>query len=274
MDFSIFNILSDGEYKLKIFPVYVRGKKIFYKFTCKKGQNTHSRLFYVKEGCLHFEMKNGEKFTAVQNDIIYVPDDIEYYSYWENFDEVDYIGIEFKLTDLCDAPLLLSDSICLFARDERQFYYDRFLQLFKLTEKHEIGSELKCISVFFDILYYRFKEYINSRGEGDNGIFLGKEYLEKYYMTDITIGEISKMCGINETVFRRKFNAYFGMSPLKYKNYLRLNKAVELMREGNNISETAEMLGFCDIYYFSRLFKCYYGVSPKNYIKSNLGGGV
>ena len=65
MDFSIFNILSDGEYKLKIFPVYVRGKKIFYKFTCKKGQNTHSRLFYVKEGCLHFEMKNGEKWDLL-----------------------------------------------------------------------------------------------------------------------------------------------------------------------------------------------------------------
>lgn len=274
MIFSDFNTISNGEYNLKIFPSCTRGKYVISDFKCRAGYKNWSRLFYVKKGCITFYIQGSEQLTAYQNEIVYVPDDAEYVSHWENTEDADYVGIEFKLSSLSGKPLVLADKICIFANDKSSFYYDKFIQLFKLTDKCETGYKLKYTSVFADILFYRIKEYINSQGEGASGIFLGKEYIEKYYMTDIGMDEIAKMCKMSETVFRRKFSQCFKISPLKYKNQLKMNKAIELMREGNNISETADILGFCDIYYFSRLFKHYYGVSPKKYILNNLSGGV
>lgn len=274
MIFSAFNTICSGDYKLEIFPACVRGKYVLADFKCKSGYKNWSRLFYVKKGRLIFYVSNKEQITACENDIAYIPDDTEYVSHWSDAEEADYVGIEFKLTDLHGNPLLLSDELCIFANDNGGFYYDKFIQLFKLTDKCEAGYKLKFISVFADVLYYRIKEYVNTQGEGNKGIFLGKEYIDKYYLSDISIDEIAKMCGMCESVFRRKFNLYFNMSPLKYKNQLKMKKAIELMREGNNISETAELLNFCDIYYFSRLFKQYYGVSPKKYILNNLSGGA
>ena len=274
MNFSTINTICNGEYHLQIFPACVRGKIVLPGFICKSGYKPWARLFYVKRGKLTFIFDKTHQITARENDIVYIPDDGEYISRWENPDEADYVGLEFKITDLSGNPLLISDEICIFANDSRHFYYDKFIRLFNLTDKAETGYKLKFISVFSDILYYRIKEYNDEQGGGNNGLQLGKEYIDKYYMSDINMSDVAKMCGMCDSHFRRSFNKCYNMSPLKYKNQLKMKKAIELMREGNNITETAEMLSFCDVYYFSRLFKQFYGVSPKKYILNNLSGGA
>ena len=58
------------------------------------------------------------------------------------------------------------------------------------------------------------------------------------------------------------------MSPITYKEYVRIDKAKSLLAsELFNITEVAEKLGYCDIYYFSKEFKKYAGVSPLKYRK-------
>ena len=56
------------------------------------------------------------------------------------------------------------------------------------------------------------------------------------------------------------------MSPIRYLNRLRIEKAKEFMRTNAvNISEAALAVGFDNIYYFSRLFKQLEGMSPSAY---------
>ena len=56
------------------------------------------------------------------------------------------------------------------------------------------------------------------------------------------------------------------MSPIKYKNYLLMKKAAELLHTGELTAEQiAVELGIDDPYYFSRLFKSFYGVPPGKY---------
>lgn len=44
-----------------------------------------------------------------------------------------------------------------------------------------------------------------------------------------------------------------------------MNKAKQLLSDGATVTETAESVGFSDIYYFSRAFKRYVGVAPARY---------
>ena len=64
------------------------------------------------------------------------------------------------------------------------------------------------------------------------------------------------MCGMGETLFRRRFAEFSGVSPVQYRNELLCQKAEQLYcaRKGT-LSQIAEQLGLCDAGYLCRLYK-------------------
>lgn len=78
--------------------------------------------------------------------------------------------------------------------------------------------------------------------------------------------EYAKICGLSEYHFIRRFKECTGMSPHRYKVKLLMEKAAELLSKTDmNVSEVAELLGYGDSLYFSRVFKKQHGVSPRRY---------
>ena len=58
----------------------------------------------------------------------------------------------------------------------------------------------------------------------------------------------------------------YGVSPKRYIIQLKINYACDLLKSGDySVKETAEMSGFEDLYFFSRQFKEYMGMSPAKY---------
>jgi YesN/AraC family two-component response regulator len=61
------------------------------------------------------------------------------------------------------------------------------------------------------------------------------------------------------------------MSPVKYINSLRVEKAKELLTKTDmSIGEISETVGINDIQYFSRMFNEIEGISPLKYKKADL----
>ncbi len=74
------------------------------------------------------------------------------------------------------------------------------------------------------------------------------------------------LAGMSEAQFLRRFAAYTGTTPHKYKSRLLLRQAAELLQDTEmNIGEVSYALGIDDSLYFSRLFKKEYGVAPSRY---------
>ena len=62
------------------------------------------------------------------------------------------------------------------------------------------------------------------------------------------------------------FHSAFGISPQRYLLEQRMTAARQLLLDPYyNISEVASQVGFSNIFYFSRCFKKYHGVSPSEY---------
>lgn len=94
----------------------------------------------------------------------------------------------------------------------------------------------------------------------------GIKYLEENWNKDIKISEIADRCGVSETYFRRLFVKWSGMSPVEYRNSLRISNAKALLsRRSVSIAEISYAVGFDDQFYFSRIFKKMVGVAPKDY---------
>jgi AraC-like DNA-binding protein len=72
--------------------------------------------------------------------------------------------------------------------------------------------------------------------------------------------------GVSYSRFRAVFKAQTGHSPRAFENQVRLKRARALLLSGrHNVSETAALLGFGSVYYFSRAFRACYGMSPSQW---------
>ncbi len=243
-------------------------------FVCKKGARLYSRLFLVLNGETEFvffdNAGNSKKVQAKAKDIVYLPDDAAYTSFWKNEDEIDYISIEFKLQDNENNSVLLNDEITVIATDKYNIFVGLFEDLYSSYTLGALGYKLKIRSIFFEILTnIAFENTRNDIKSIDRSMLKGILYLENNYMEEISVKELAKMSNMCETGFRAKFHKIKGMSPIEYKNYLRIKRASELFKnEEYTVSLAAETVNIPDICYFSKLFKRHMGVSPREYRSS------
>lgn len=89
------------------------------------------------------------------------------------------------------------------------------------------------------------------------------------YRNAVKVGEVSGNLGISSRHLSRLFHRDYGMSVRDYINLLKIDKARELLANGEmNITQIAFHLGFNSSDYFTSFFKKQIGVSPREYRKS------
>lgn len=92
-------------------------------------------------------------------------------------------------------------------------------------------------------------------------------YMNNNISSHPSIEEIAAFCNISATGLKRIFNKYAGLGIHKYFLKMKINAAIELLKDGHTISETAFMLGFSNQGYFSYVFKRETGNQPSTYKK-------
>lgn len=93
-------------------------------------------------------------------------------------------------------------------------------------------------------------------------------YIHEHYNEALTIPMLAEQNGVNRNRLFYVFNKYSVMGPGDYLLSYRLNRAKEiLLVENVPIQEIAQAVGFRDPFYFSRVFKKQFGLSPSEYRK-------
>lgn len=91
-------------------------------------------------------------------------------------------------------------------------------------------------------------------------------YMTENYERNITLQELAAYAQISSSYLGNIFKKITGKSTIDYLIGIRINRAKSLVRDGFTVSETSRLVGFSDIFYFSRSFKKHEGVSPSKYI--------
>ena len=103
----------------------------------------------------------------------------------------------------------------------------------------------------------------NEKGTNKSQIYKALEYMNKHYSESIKAGELSALCNMSETHFRRLFESYINMPPMEYLILIRVQKACERMIQTNEPTERiAQKCGLTTHATFNRNFRKFLDTSP------------
>jgi AraC-like DNA-binding protein len=81
-----------------------------------------------------------------------------------------------------------------------------------------------------------------------------------------SVAQMARQCGYSADHFSRVFRSVLGQSPQDYVVSARVNRARQLLLESSlSVSQIADVLGYQDVFFFSRQFKQKVGRTPSAY---------
>lgn len=173
-----------------------------------------------------------------------------------------FYRISFCLTDLASGEHIIfseAPSVITSSAGGRLFELSRELMSTTVSR----SGLLKSISHLAELLHTAASHASRTQA---SRISPAVEYLDSHFSENTSVDYLAQLCYISRPHLFRLFREELGMSPIEYRNTLRIERAKTLLLDGEcTVSEIASMLGFEGSYYFSRIFKQYTGVAPSRY---------
>lgn len=229
-----------------------------------KGRYHHGLIYTIK-GTETYNFGD-MKIKAEPNTIAYLPKDGEYKITFEGEESV-VITLELEFCDnVSIKPFVIRLS-------ENNALQTMFLKAEAEWQSNKTACRASCLSISYGIISAaaRFEERFLHPGKYER-IRPAVEYLHEHYTEqDFRIEALSEISGINSAYFARLFADKFGMSPKEYVLELKMRRARELLsQEKYSVSEIGVILGYSDVYHFSKSFKHATGVPPTEW-RARLG---
>ena len=89
--------------------------------------------------------------------------------------------------------------------------------------------------------------------------------MEEHFAENVTLDDLLSMTDFGKSYLLRSFTRQTGVSPYRYLQTIRLDKAKRFLEEGIAPIDAAGMAGFSDQSHFTHFFKEFIGLTPKQY---------
>ncbi len=87
------------------------------------------------------------------------------------------------------------------------------------------------------------------------------------YREQFSLADMAALSRMPVETFRKRFTSELGIPPLGYLQFLKMERAKTLLRDGMSVRQTGVEIGMPDPYHFSKQFKHIVGMSPTAYLK-------
>lgn len=133
----------------------------------------------------------------------------------------------------------------------------------------DLRIDARIDDVVLKLLQQRRQELvISSNAEDDTGVHAVARVIRASLDRHIPISDLAQIASMSESSLHRHFRKYFGTSPSRFANQMRIAEAKKSLRQSHvPIEELAFELGFSDASHFSRVFRKSSGESPAEYRK-------
>lgn len=114
-----------------------------------------------------------------------------------------------------------------------------------------------------------YKNYLlsGSNNSDEKLVYDVINYIDVHLESMENLSALSAEFGYSYTHIAQKFSAFTGESLKSYHTKRRFEKSNEYLRQGYSVTKVAELMGFKSIHAFSRAYKKYVGMAPREYKK-------
>ena len=145
--------------------------------------------------------------------------------------------------------------------------------IWREIQQEQPGYKTACKAILTQMLVYLRRNYVAQTLTNEESSHKKRElermnriveYIERHYTETITNQTLADLLFLSKGRFEHLFRENMGVPPLQYINELRIKKAMHLIKASDSsLTEIATAVGFGDYNYFGRLFRKYYGCTPK-----------
>ena len=231
-----------------------------------------SALLYLKDSRAEYLLPDGKRLSYPQGSLLYFPQGCRYrarfYAVGDRYANTQLI--EFELRDTEGQAFTCSREIMSLMADKLGSFEENF------AEAILCYAQLSFSYSAFRVVLYDLLTRIARRYQKE--VVFSKEYfpiapairyLQANPYGDMDVVSLANMCHVSESCFRNLFKQYSGKTPTRYCLENRMIRARRLLESGPySVAEVAEMVGYQDAGYFTKVFKKETGVLPKQYARS------
>lgn len=220
-----------------------------------------TRVYYVEEGEGKIKSENSEIFLTKGN-IYIIPPGISYSYSCERELKKLYCHLNILRADRTNAVLDLKDFVVLPNNSDR---------VKKVINLWQNGSpldalELKSIIVGDCVKALRSKNVaLGELRSYSKTVTDAMKIIEASPKISITTESLSKQLLISESKLKKSFRSEVGIPIGKYVTDRVIFAAEQMLHGKSSIEEISSSLGFCDRFYFSKVFSKRLGISPAKY---------
>lgn len=221
---------------------------------------TNPRIAYICKGSCLCSAYTGEKIELREGDVWFLPKSKPYASSWTLDSEgvVEFYFFEF------DADFI-SFEYDTFQKIHMPSMLDAFAQLYEANLK---GEKFRSISLFYEIIDKVVPCLKKSESEHYKMVIPALEYLYENYSEKIKIETLASLCALSQSRFHAVFKLAVGITPIEYKNGIKLSRAVEMIKNGNTLEVVCDELSFSSPAFLRRLIKKRFNLTPKEIRKT------
>lgn len=249
----------------EILACFYQHRKPNYRFS--SSSHSYFEFTYVDAGKLYTVVDEKEYILHSSQCMVYYPNQ-KHQQYTNESSGCSCLTILFEMD--IDTPDSLKNKI-LFASQQLRIEMKRFIKEIQLNTW--LHQEMALI-LLQRILIQALLEQRNSKKESrelatDDELEPILLYIENHMDKDISVEELCRTFSISRSSLQGMFRNALDLTPKQYIADVKMKRAKLLLQEHRyTISEIAYQLGYHSLYYFSRKFKDYFGMSPSEYIKS------
>lgn len=212
-------------------------------------------LTFLIDGMMTYYV-NDEKYDMVSGDIIYLPaGSMRRREVCKGLNN--YVSINFHSFDVLPLKNFMSEGI----NDEVRMLIEYLDKIYKSPT----GINPQKMVHALETLVLQLADNILSTSKPPLATEISN-YLSRHYRDRITLEDISRETYFSAAYCESEFKKAFGKSIIHYLIDIRISEAKALLVETSlSCSVIAEMVGFDDANYFSRIFKKRIGFSPLQY---------
>lgn len=279
-------IMNDSSYDITytdLNPTLLFAGKTYSKSTRELHKHDRTEIICVLSGNEQFEIE-GKIYDVSSGDIIIINPGVMHRTIVTNEADpalVFFTGLtNFHFRNMPPNSILLPDRTPILHTQSqlRQDIIGLCLDMVAERYSNQIGQYFMQKSYLIQILLLIIRQIITLPGELQKSCQFEtyhktyvvneiRTYLNKHYNEKISLDLIAKNMYLSSAYISKIFKEETGEAPINYLIKLRLEKAKEQLESSNekSVKTISTSVGYEDVYYFSKLFKKYYGMSPLNY---------